>query len=73
MTVAETFYPLKLGVHIANLRPKKWLSSEISDTKHGMHTPVCKHGKYPPPGFNNDVGFGRYAHWKKFLNVEVIG
>ena len=33
----------------ANFRPKKWLSSEISDhKKHGMHTLICKHSKYPP-------------------------
>ena len=54
MTVAETFYtpppppPPRIGKFILQiLDPKRWLSSEISDPKHGMHTPVCKHGKYP--------------------------
>ena len=29
----ENFYPQKWEVHVANFRPKKWLSSEISDPR----------------------------------------
>ena len=58
MTVAETFYPSKLGSsYCKSYTPKKWLSSEISDPKTWHAYPVCKHGKYPPPGRIFEIHF----------------
>ena len=45
------FLPPKIEKFILQILDRKRLSSEVSYPKHGTHTPVCKHGKYPPPGF----------------------
>ena len=42
-------------VHIANLRPPKHgFQVKFHTQKHGTHTPVYKHGKYPP-GFQSEI------------------
>ena len=54
MAVAETLYPQNWEAHIENLRPyKNGFQVKFQSQKHGTHTPVRKHGKYPPGVFQS--------------------
>ena len=48
MAIAENSY-LKMGSSCLQiLDPKDGFQVKFQTQKHGTHTPVCKHDKYPP-------------------------